>query len=352
MKFGKWISVIAACLILLPLTASGEETMPRLEDITIDGKPIPDTVAKVNGATLTGDLIKREMMAYKMMAARTGKVLEPGSEEKIARQVLGQAIDLELLFQKAREMKITIDPKVVDAEIAKIRDQFPSASMFESAMMFQGLTLESLQEKINRHLTVEDYLRREIVPQVKVGDKEARSYYDENQKTFTQPQMYNVSHVFVATVDPGHEGNPESEEDKKKAQAMIQAMNSDALGKIGRAQEALKAGSSFEEVVLKFSEDDASKAQGGSLGTLLPRTTIPEIAEAMVSLKPGATSEIIKSNFGYHIVKLLERVPSRILPFVEVQSDILNLLLKMETEKLKREAVQEMRKTARIETFL
>jgi len=352
MKFGKWFSVLAGFFFLFPLAAGGEEAMPRLEDITIGGKPIPATVAKVNGVTLTGDLIKREMMAYKMMAARTGKVLEAESEEKIARQVLGQAIDHELLFQKATSLKISTDPKVVEAEIDKIRQQFPSAAMFESAMLFQGLTLETLRDKISRHLAVEDYLRREIVPRVTVGDKEAHAYYDQNKKTFTQPKMYNVSHVFVATIDPAQEGNPENDAEKKKAQSMISAMNQGALEKIGRARDELASGKSFEEVVQKFSEDEASKGKGGTLGTLLPRTTIPEIAEAMVRLKPGETSDIVKSSFGYHIVKVVEHVPSRVLPFAEVQSDILNLLLKMETEKLKREAVDEMKKTARIETFL
>jgi parvulin-like peptidyl-prolyl isomerase len=338
--------------MLLPLSAKGDEATPRMEDITINGKPIPAKVATVNGVPLSGDLIKREMMAYKMMAARTGKTLEPGSEDKIARQVLGQEIDLELMVQKAHKLNIETDPKVVEAEIDKIRQQFPSAAIFESAMMFQGLTLEGLREKITRHLMVEEFLRREIVPKVQVGDKEARSYYDQNKKTFTQPPMYEVSHVFVATIDPSKEGNPENEEDKKKAQAMIKGINIEALEKIGRANLDLEAGKSFAEVVQKYSEDDASKAKGGILGTLLPRTTIPEIAEVMVRLKPGQTSGIIKSDFGYHIVKLVDIIPSRLLPFAEVQTDILNLLLKMQTENLKREAVKEMRKTAKIETFL
>jgi len=352
MKLGSWSGVILAILMFLPLPSYGDEAPPRLEDITLGGKPIPETVATVNGVKLTGDLIKREMMAYKMMAARSGKTLEAGSEEKIARQVLSQEIDHELLVQKARDLKIAADAKVVDAEIDKIRQQFPSASLFESAMLFQGLTMEALRNKISRHLMVEEYLRREIVPKVKVDSQAAKSYYDQNQKTFTQPQMYEVSHVFVATLDTKTQGNPEDAAEREKAQAMVKSINTEALEKIGRANSDLEAGKSFAEVVGAYSEDDASKAQGGSLGTLLPRTTIPEIAEAMVSLKPGQRSGILKSDFGYHIVLLSGIVPSRVLPFQEVQSDILNLLLKMQTETLKREAVEEMKKTAKIETFI
>ena len=325
---------------------------PRLPEFKLDGKPVPKIVATVNEVPLHSDLLQREIMAFKMMSTRAGKSVDPASESKIARTVLEQEIDLELIYQEARQLKLSVDPQVVQNEITKIKEQFPSPAMFDSALMFQGLTEELLAKKIDKHLLAEEFLRSQIIPQVKVDDSRAKAYYDQNKPMFKRPQMYDVSHIFVGTLNDTQEGQAETEEARKEAQKMIQGINAEAREKIGTVAAELESGADFFALVKKYSEDDTTKDKRGNLGVLLPDTTIPELAEAMVRLKPGQTSHIIKSSFGYHIIKLIEVVPSEMLPYAEVKADILNIMLKAETEKLKNEAVAKFRKTAKIKTFL
>ena len=102
----------------------------------------------------------------------------------------------------------------------------------------------------------------------------------------------------------------------------------------------------------EFSEDEASKQDGGMLGDLHSDTTLPEIAAVMVKLSEGETSNIFQSPFGYHILKLDEIIPSTLIPFEEAQSDILNMLMKRETQSLFKKYLIDLENSAKVEIFI
>ena len=128
-------------------------------------------------------------------------------------------------------------------------------------------------------------------------------------------------------------------------------INAEAKEKINSALKKVQAGEDFADLAKRYSEDKASKEAGGSLGELHPGSTLPEISEAMEKLKEGETSGIIKSKFGYHILKLNEIIPSKLIPFSDTKTDIMNLLLKMETEKLFTTYVEDLGNQAKIEVL-
>ena len=92
--------------ITLPGVAYSDEDKT---DFTTNGKPVPKVVAKVNGTKLTSDLLKREMIAYRLLANRQGKNIETEDEGKIARGLLMKAIDDELIYQQGLKQNINID---------------------------------------------------------------------------------------------------------------------------------------------------------------------------------------------------------------------------------------------------
>ena len=109
---------------------------------------------------------------------------------------------------------------------------------------------------------------------------------------------------------------------------MAKMINEEAKSQAKEILLKIKAGKDFIELAKEYSEDEASYKEGGMLGHLHPDSTIPEIATEMVKLNEGATSNIIQSSFGYHILKLDEIIPSTLMPFEKVESDILNILMK------------------------
>ena len=133
---------------------------------------------------------------------------------------------------------------------------------------------------------------------------------------------------------------------------MSRMINDDAKNKAEKVLKKVQAGGNFKQLAKEYSEDEVSKLKGGLLGDYHPGSTIPEIAESMVKLNEGETSDIISSSFGYHILKLDEIIPSVLIPFKDAQSDILNILMKRETQKLFKEYVIDLEKTAKIEIFI
>jgi parvulin-like peptidyl-prolyl isomerase len=201
-------------------------------------------------------------------------------------------------------------------------------------------------------LVAETYLRQEIIPKVHVEEKVAEKYYQENEDNFIHPEMYQLSHIFIATMDPRHMGKADNPEDQKKADRMVQGLNADAKTTAQDILEQLKSGADYIELAKKYSEDKETREEGGALGQVSASSTIPEIATAMQTMKVGEISDLVKSSYGYHILKLNGKTPSKKTPYAEVKADIMNLLLQQETEKIKNQMLKDLKKLAKIETFI
>ena len=347
---GMLLPLFTAILLQFPAPALAADTAK--EPFKINGKPVPKVIAQVNGTDLHSDILVREMTAFKLMSSHQGKTVKPESEGKIARKILEKEIDEELIYQKARLAGVQIPSDIILKEIKKIEGQFPSPGLFERALAMQQLTRGKLREKIERQLVAERYLRQVIVPKVKIEDLSPEKYYKNNKSTFMKPKMYEVSHIFVSTMDSSSQGKTDDPAFQKQAQRILDGINKDASEKMKNVLRKLKKGEDFGKLAKEFSEDESTRDQGGSLGTLLPQTTIPEIAAEMTQLTLGETSGVVKSSFGYHIIKLNNIIPSQLAPYEEVKADILNLLLVRETEKLKEELLTKLKKKADIKRFI
>ncbi|KMP11516.1 hypothetical protein UZ36_04275 [Candidatus Nitromaritima sp. SCGC AAA799-C22] len=320
-------------------------------DFTINGKPVPEVVATVNGAKLTADLLKREMIAYRLMTSRQGREIQPEDEEKIAQGLLMKAIDTELIYQKGREKKIRIDAATIDREIEQIRSQFPDKKLFLAALAAQRLTMDVLKKNIEKELIKEEFIRMEIAPGVKVDDSQVKSFYKENRESLIKPATFKISHIYVTVPSPD-EGKAETAEDRNRAREIIDWVRSEARRKIEEAASRLRAGRKFAGVAKEYSEDAETADKGGDLGSVTKDQTLPEIANVLVKMKAGETSGVIESPFGFHIIRLNGKEASKPIPLEEVKSDILNHLLKTKTQEMVQDYLSKLRKKSDIKIFI
>nr|MBC8282586.1 peptidylprolyl isomerase [Nitrospinota bacterium] len=181
-------------------------------------------------------------------------------------------------------------------------------------------------------------------------DESVKDYYNANRERFSKPVLYRTRHILIATI-PAPE-KLEDEADQKKASRMARMINDEAKSKANEVLRKIKAGGDFIQLAKEYSEDEASGQNGGVLGDLHPDHTIPEIAAQMVKLNEGQTSDIFQSAFGFHILKLDEIIPSTLIPFEEAESDILNILMKRETQSLFKKYLIDLEKNAKIEIFI
>ena len=138
----------SACLIILSGMAFDAESAT---EFMINGKPVPKVVARVNGTELSSELLKREMIAYRLLANRQGKHIETEDDGKIARGLLMKAIDDELIYQQGLKQNINIDSATIDRELNHIQSQFPDKKLFLAALAAQRLTFDVLKKNIKKN---------------------------------------------------------------------------------------------------------------------------------------------------------------------------------------------------------
>ena len=339
--------ILLLFVLVLPPELSAQE---KEEPFTLNGKPVPEEVAKVNGVPLSSQVLERELFAFRIRAKQLGREIKPADEVTIARELLKSAVARELIVQKAKSLGITITEEKINRQLKNIEAQFPSHAGFLTSLAFQHMSIVALKEKIYRTLLGDELIRREIAPKVEVSDEETKQYYEDNKARFAKPVLYRVSHIHIATIKPS--GDAEDEASREKAERLTKMINEEAKEKINSILKKVEAGEDFAQLAKRFSEDDASREEGGFLGDLHPDSTIPEIAKEMVKLNEEETSGIIQSQFGYHILKLDEIIPSQLIPFSETKTDIMNLLLKMKTRELFETYVEDLGKKAEIQVFI
>lgn len=137
-----------------------------------------------------------------------------------------------------------------------------------------------------------------------VTDDELKAIYQQNIQQYQVPDRVHAEHILLTTVG---KTDAEVAEIKKTAESVL-------------AQ--AKKGANFEELAKKYSEDPGSKTKGGDLGWLLRGQTVPEFEKAAFSLPKGAISDLIRTQYGFHIIKVLDKETAHTKPFDEVKDSI------------------------------
>lgn len=144
-----------------------------------------------------------------------------------------------------------------------------------------------------------------IAAQVPVTTEALQAYYHKNEARYRQVEMRHAHHILIAVSNPND----------PKADAA-------ALAKAREVLAQLKAGKDFGALAKQYSADTASAAQGGDLGWAARTAYVPAFADALFSMQPGQISEPVKTEFGYHIIRLDEVRPAAVKSFDEVRSQV------------------------------
>ncbi|MCG6933010.1 MAG: SurA N-terminal domain-containing protein [Gallionella sp.] len=188
--------------------------------------------------------------------------------------------------------------KVDDAEVKKYYDQ------------------NSSEFQVNEQARVA-YVRfsaADLVKKIKINDADVRNYYDSHKTEFGTPEERRAAHILIAVKASA----PQAEQDAARAKA-------EQL-----LQQARKNPGDFAELAKKYSQDPGSAAKGGDLGYFGRGAMLKPFDDAAFALKVGEISGLVKTDYGFHIIKLLAIKPSRFVPFDQARQSILN---KMRTQK-------------------
>ncbi|MEY2466300.1 MAG: peptidyl-prolyl cis-trans isomerase, partial [Verrucomicrobiota bacterium] len=290
-------------------------------------------VAKGSGVSITRAQLDDALIGIKSSAAASGRSVPPEQMMMLEQQVLQRLIQVALLNAKATAADKAAGKESADKRIAEIKTKAGSEELLTQRLKSVGLTREELNSKLNEEATAEAVLKREL--KVSVSDEEAKTYYDEHAARFEQPEMVRAAHILLMTQDAT--GQPLA--DDKKAEKKKQAE-----GLLKRA----KAGEDFAKLAEQYSEDPGSKDKGGEYK--FPRgQMVPEFETVAFSLGTNQVSDIVTTQFGYHIIKLYEKFPAKKLAFDEVKTDLKEGLTQQAMQKQIPDYMEKLEKEAKVE---
>ncbi len=333
------------------LTLALPATAPA-EPFQLNGKPIPDKVAVVNGVALDSQLLISEIKVYRLMNRQKNKTLSEKELAEFSHQALARLVDQELIYQEARKKNIRVDPKLLEQKVQQVREQFPSQQMLHTALDMQGLTMDLLKTKFEKQMAEEALIRQEVVPNVKVDDPEVDAFYQEHLDKFQTPEQYEIHHIFTSALQPDAHGKTIRDEAlRKKAERLNALVDQDAAEKIRDLHRQLQEGADFAELAKEHSEDSGSGSKGGSWGAVA-LSELPEVlANELKKLKQNEISEPIRSPYGYHVLKWTKIIPAGHVKLSEIKTDIMNSLLREKTLGEHQKMVSKMREQADIQLF-
>ena len=245
-------------------------------------------IAVVNDEVITRYELNEQRKAVVAQLKRQGVAMPPDAE--LDAQVLERFINEKVQLQYAREYGIRADEEVVNASLQRIAaDNKMSMQQFVAALKKDGVTIEKFRDELKNEIVLSRLRDREVESRVTVTDSEIDNYLAIAKAQGASQAEYQLAHILVLVPE---QATPDQIETRKK-----------------RAEEAarqLKAGTAFGQVAAVFS-DSNDAAQGGALGWRQADRLPTIYADAANKLKPGETSDVLRSANGFHIVRLIEK---------------------------------------------
>lgn len=279
---------------------------------------------KVEGTAavkVNGDIITQEAIDARYEQTCAIYRLDPADSNVLSlkKTVVEGLIDEKLLLQEADKRGIKADKEEVEALQNQVRGYYSSDEEFEAGLAEQKMTVDQFNTMAEEQV-IYTALQDELLKDEPI---DAQAYYDEHQAEFAIDERVRASHILVAT--------------EEEAQAIIEELNN---------------GADFAELAKEKSNDGAAP-NGGDLGYFTKDRMVAEFADAAFSQEVGTYSQVpVQSEFGYHIILVVDKKPAGVQEFAEVEQSITNNLSNAKINELFNTLLDSLRESAEIEYII
>jgi len=260
--------------------------------------------------------------------------LPPDQLKEITTHTLEELINRELLFQESQRLGIRIEPQIVNQQYDLMQKMYPDKKVFAEKLSAVNLSEKEMKSEVERGLIIRRLIQEKVVSRAQTPEEESLAFYEKNKGQFKQPEMVRAQHILFS-FSPGT-----SPVQKQKTR--------EAMEKI---QKRIKRGESFSELAKKFSNDPNGK-NGGELGYFDREKMVEPFSRAAFALGVNEVSNIVETEYGFHLIKVLDKKPERIPAFEEIKEDITQLIVQKKIANGIKSYIQILRDKAKITTFL
>jgi peptidyl-prolyl cis-trans isomerase C len=326
-----------------PAATSGQAAAPATPPGTPAARPepikpmpaqLPEVLARVNGEPVTKFDFDRLIKNMEVSANQPVSMLPEDRRNEVLRNALNQLVTYTVLLQEARARKISVSDAEIDQNIKQMRSQFPTEEAFKKALDSRNMTIDKLKSDARIDMTINKMMEAEIANLPAPTDAQVREFYDKNPDKFKQDESVRASHILFRVAENADEAT------KKKTLAEAQSVLKQA-----------RSGADFGELAKKYSADGSAQ-QGGDLNFFTHGQMVPEFDKAAFALKPGEISDIVTTQFGYHIIKVTDRKAASTVPFDQVSARIKEYLVQEQNRQRAEAFVNSLKQKAKIEVLV
>ena len=267
------------------------------------GKDAAPLIARVNGVGIPHSALTQKFEKMTLAFKKRGKTVPKKLATRYRATLLRQLVDAELLAQAVKSQGIVISASQMAAEFAHYKSVFREEANFQRYLKTTGKSLKSIKRKLQMALAVERLLTKR--GQLAVSDGDVRAFYDANHKRYTLKEKIRARHILRKV---SANATPEQQASAKKKALEIY-------------QKAIAPGADFAALARQFSEGP-SQARGGDLGLFGRGRMVPEFEDIAFTLKVNEIPKPIKTQFGWHVVQVTEKIKAGLIPYTKVKEAI------------------------------
>jgi peptidyl-prolyl cis-trans isomerase C len=353
-KKGLILGVMAICLSVLFLAACNpREEKPAALQATVTPaaaeqapaqQPVPTSlpssgaavpanlVVDVDGHKMTKEQLNAEL-DKRMLVMKDQIPQERLTEVKdnVRKRLLDDFVTRNLLLDEIKRQKIAATDKDIDEAVAQLTSSLPQGVTIEELMQKNQLTREQMQEEVRLGIQINKLVLASMGGKTKPTSKEINTFYQKNKDKFKQPESVHARHILVARAA----GDDEKTKAEKRSKA--EELRRQLLG-----------GADFAQIALK-SSDCPSKQSGGDLGTFPRGQMVKPFEDAAFSQKKGEIGPVVETDFGYHIIQVLDKNSSKTMDLNdEMKEKILTFLTQQKKQEAFDRLVKNLREKAKI----
>jgi peptidyl-prolyl cis-trans isomerase C len=308
---------------------AGTNATPSATMASLFGDPV---IAKGKGFEIKQSELDEVVLGIKSAAAAHNETIPAEQMTAIEAQMLGRLIQIQILLQKSTDADKAEGKSKTDMQISNLLDHAGSQEAFDRQLKAVGMTPDELRNKIMQEATATATLTRELG--ISVTDTETKQYYTDHPADFEQPETVHVRHILLLTMDPVTRAPLAADQMQAKRKQI-----DDILKRVN-------AGEDFATLATQYSEDPGSKDKGGELPPFSHGEMVPQFEAAAFSMKTNTVSDVVTTDYGYHIIKLLNKTPAQKVEYAKVADKIKDFLLQQQTQKLAPAYLDNLKKTA------
>ncbi len=303
--------------------------------IPLRGAVVDRVVAVVNQEIITLSEVEKWIDPLKGEIPARDRLEKRERVEALCREVLDKLIEEKLIDQEVKKSGIKVSSKEVEAVLDEVKQRNRATQeQLERALSAEGMTLESYKKGIEKSLQRRRLISLEVKVETKPGEKELREFYRKNTDRYRINETFRPAHILF--IIPKEAKPEEIREIRKKAESVLKK---------------IRAGEDFGEMALLYSQDTSSKSRG-ELGYFKKGELLPAFEREALRLHIGEVSGLVRTDFGFHIIKLLDRKGTEPLPFEEVKTKVQSDFYEVELEKALKQYIGTLKEKAIIEIKL